>query len=221
MRKYFILPVAFVAFAAACNQSPKTSGEAGQAAEAGNQAKTLTVDAASSAVEWVGKRLAYSHNGTFAISNGSLAVDNGKITAGSFTIDINSVVCLDIQDPTDNAKFVGHLKSDDFFNVEQFPTAKFEIIQVMEAPENPDYTHNIEGNLTIRDVTRKIYMPVNITMTENGLTAAGNVVINRTEWNVMWGSANIVDWTKDKIVSNDVEIKVKLAANAAEMTASN
>ena len=84
-------------------------------------------------------------------------VNGGKIVGGTFVIDMNSITCTDIKDDQYNAKLVGHLKSDDFFGVEKFPTATFEITGASPiadaAAGQPNY--NVEGNLTIKEILEK------------------------------------------------------------------
>lgn len=128
------------------------------AAAATEAATVYAVNTTSSVINWVGKKsfIPDQHNGTIKLSSGKLALENGKLVAGEFEIDMNSIVDEDLKKEDMNAKLVGHLKSDDFFAVETYPTAKFEITNVEVLEGNPSATHNITGNLTMRGTTKEI-----------------------------------------------------------------
>ena len=103
---------------------------------------------AQSNIDWTGRKVTGSHFGTIAVKEGSLSVNDGKLTGGRFVIDTTSIKILDVTDPATNAQFAGHLASDDFFSIEQYPEARFEITAVNN--------NHVEGNLTIKGITHPI-----------------------------------------------------------------
>jgi len=152
---------------------------------------TLAVDQSASGVEWIGTKPTGQHNGTVNISNGELMLKDGEVVGGKFTIDLNSIVVLDLTDQEMNAKLLGHLKSADFFEVETYPTAVFEITSVSALSGNPEASHNITGNLTMKDVTKSVTFPAMINVSDDSVTAVTPAfIIDRTEWNVQYGSEN-------------------------------
>ncbi len=173
----------------------------------------MKVDVASSLIEWTGAKPTGEHHGTIAISDGSFSLTDGKIVSGKFTIDMNSIVNLDLTSAEDNGKLVGHLKSPDFFDAEKYPTAKFEITSVDAVSGNPDVTHNITGNLTMKDVTKSITFPANVMVEGNALTAETPAfVIDRTQWNVQYGSKTLFDNLKDKFINDEISLKIIVKA---------
>lgn len=215
MKNLVFAVVAIVAFAA-CKQSPKTSEAAGSVATAAPTAATYVVDAAASTLGWKGSKVVMgSHNGTLAISEGLLAFENDALKSGSFTIDMKTITVLDGE--KDKAKLVGHLSSPDFFAVDSFPTAKFEITRA-EKLANADANGNnysISGNLTLRGITREITFPAKITVEENSITAVAATEINRLEWNVMWGNENdkgAREFLKENFLGNMIGININLVA---------
>ena len=80
-----------------------------------------------STLEWIGKKIGGQHNGKIQLNSGEIKLANNKIESGSFYIDMNSITCTDLKDDGYNQKLVGHLKSDDFFGVDKYPTANFKI----------------------------------------------------------------------------------------------
>lgn len=176
-------------------------------------ADTFKVDAAASVIDWRGfKKIGMGeHKGTIAITEGMIGTENNAVTSGNFTIDMNSIVCTDAEMPAEyNAKLIGHLKSDDFFNVEKFPSAKFAITSIAN--------DTISGNLTIRDVEKNIKFPAKINVNGNELSAEGSVVINRYDWNINYDKDNstlsekAAAKLKNGLLSENIEIGIKLVA---------
>src|SRR5690606_2459443 len=122
MKKAFFVIAAVAVFATACNNAPEghsaTTADA-QAASAGS-GDSYSIDTTNSLVEWTGTKPVGQHNGTMKISKGEFSIAEGNLTAGSFTIDINSLTDLDMQGEYKN-NLENHLKSPDFFDVAKFP----------------------------------------------------------------------------------------------------
>jgi polyisoprenoid-binding protein YceI len=185
------------------------SGEAQDAAAGSGEA--YTVDVASSVIEWQGAKVAYGHNGTIGLSSGSLMVNGDQITGGEFTIDMNSIVCLDIEDPEKNAQFVGHMKSADFFETETYPTAKFVVTSAQKGEGN---MQQITGNLTMKDATRSITFNTELSLNGNSVSAVTpQFVIDRSEWNVRFGSPSFFNDLKDDMIKDEIGLVVKLNAS--------
>ncbi|MFN4123127.1 MAG: YceI family protein [Flavobacteriales bacterium] len=176
---------------------------------------SYTVDAANSVINWKGSKVVGigEHVGTIAISEGTIGTKDGAISSGNFIIDMNKIVVTDTaswMNEEAKGKLVGHFQSDDFFNVAQFPTAKFEITGVEG--------NNISGNLTIRDVTKNITIPAEIAINGDELTAKGSVVINRLDWNINYDKENMSlaeaaqAKLKNGVVGKDMEIGIAIVA---------
>lgn len=175
MKKYFLF-FAAATLMAACGDSKTTSTEAGEVAEATETAITYTIDPAASTVAWFGKKvISGNHNGTVNITSGNLAFENNELAAGSFVIDMNTITDLDLPaDSKENKDLTAHLKSGDFFMVDSFPTATFEITSVAAATDGAS-THTINGNLTIKGISKGISFPANITTSETGVQATAKL----------------------------------------------
>jgi polyisoprenoid-binding protein YceI len=104
-------------------------------------------------IKWTGKKVTGEHFGFIKLKEGTLTLKNGNIASGSFTIDMNTITCTDLEDAETNAKLVGHLKSDDFFGVKTYPTAKLEIVK---ASPFEDYKSEVEAKVTIKGKTETI-----------------------------------------------------------------
>ncbi len=216
MFKNFILIVAgaLTLGLSACNNNsskttdPMTEGQAGQGAD------ILAVT--SGIVEWTGSKPAGKHNGTFNVSKGQLLVENNTISAGEFTIDMNSLTVLDISDAEQNADLAGHLKGGDFFQTDSFPTAKFVIstVTALATPDSLGNTHTIAGNLTLKGATKGVSFPAKVAIADGNCTAECALSIDRTQWGVVYGSKNIFKTLGDKFINDIVDLKIKLSAAA-------
>ncbi|MCB0735701.1 MAG: YceI family protein, partial [Bacteroidetes bacterium] len=102
-------------------------------------------------------------------------------------------------------KLVGHLKSGDFFQVDSFPTATFEVVSVNG--------NTITGNLTIKGITKSIEIPADVQIAENRLTASSSFTINRNDWGITWGSAaQPIDFLKDNLIKEEIQFDINLVA---------
>jgi len=172
------------------------------------------VDITNSTLGWKGTKVGGQHNGTINISGGKIAVEKNNITAGSFEIDMNTIKDLDIPEADGAAKLVGHLASPDFFDVAKYPTSKFEITgaEKLAQADSLGNNYNIMGNLTIKDVTKNITIPANVTMDSTQFIAASKFNIDRTEFKVEYGSGKIFPKMKDKAIGDIMEFDLNLKA---------
>lgn len=174
---------------------------------------TYLAEVQASQIEWVGTKPTGQHNGTISLSKGFVSVENGKITGGEMIIDMNSIVVLDITDPETNGKLRGHLVSADFFDTGVYPEARFEFTTVsdFEGEQTGDvqFTHTVSGNLTMKDATRNVTFPAMIDIQESGIKAvSGTFIIDRSEWNVRYGSRKFFDNLKDNFIHDDISLKI-------------
>lgn len=195
----------------------KTAQEAGEVASAGENAVVFNVNTDASTLRWEGAKITQTvHHGTVKISEGSLAVDGGSLVAGNFVIDMNTIVCEDLDEASGKLKLEGHLKSGDFFMVESYPTARFEITGAEAINDGSGATHRITGNLTIKDVTKGISFPAVVSIGENGVTATARFEINRNEWGVVWGGSlteqSVKDFLQNNLIKDTIAFDVNLVA---------
>ncbi|MCB9241621.1 MAG: YceI family protein [Flavobacteriales bacterium] len=195
-------------FLAACSNSTKTT-EAGNeevAAQSTEEATSYTVNASESSVKWLGAKLFDTkHTGTVAVKEGELSVVNGFIQSGKFVIDMTTITETNNDNAEMAGKLVGHLKSGDFFQVDSFPTASFEVVSVNG--------NTITGNLTIKGITKSIEIPADVQIAENRLTASSSFTINRNDWGITWGSAaQPIDFLKDNLIKEEIQFDINLVA---------
>lgn len=169
---------------------------------------TYSVDLEKSTVNWKAYKVAGSHEGNINIKSGGLEYTDGLLTGGTFEIDMTSIKVTDLKGGTAE-KLVGHLNSEDFFGVEKYPTAKFVITNVV--PQGPG-RYKVTGDLTIKETTK----PVKFTTTtteENGIiTATADIQVDRSEYNVKYGSGTFFGNLGDKTIYDEFDLTVSLVA---------
>lgn len=170
-----------------------------------NKPVSYTVDAAKSTITWLGKKVTGSHNGTISLKSGSLNVNGKNVTGGTFVIDMTS-----IKDADGSEKLEGHLKADDFFGSTKYPTSTFVITKVTGSGTNV----NVTGNLTIKGITKPLSFPATVTVNGDGTASAlaGKITVDRTKYDIRYGSKSFFDSIGDKAIDDNFEIGVKLVA---------
>ena len=166
-----------------------------------------TVSLKQSKVEWVGKKVTGQHNGTVAIKGGSLAIKDGMLKGGEFTIDMTTITSTDLEGEYQQ-KLNGHLKSADFFGVENYPEAKFVITDVKENGKNGRFS--VTGDITIKETTKEINFDAQLVNSGEGIVAVADIVIDRSEFDVRYGSGSFFDNLGDKTIYDDFTLSVNL-----------
>jgi polyisoprenoid-binding protein YceI len=161
------------------------------------------VDPKKSNIQWVGKKIGGEHTGTIQLQEGSFVLKNNKINSGVFLIDMSSIVDTDFQDAEYRAKLEGHLKSDDFFGVEKFPTAKLVITESTEFKNN---TATVKANLTIKGITN----PIEFKVSKANLTFKSEIVVDRSKFDVKYGSKSFFEGLGDKLIYDDFTLLVNI-----------
>jgi polyisoprenoid-binding protein YceI len=170
-----------------------------------------TVDKNQTKVEWVGKKVTGEHNGYVNVANGNLSTKGNQITGGIIEIDMASITCEDIKDEKSNQNLVGHLKSDDFFSTAKHPKATLVVGKVTPKGKNQ---YQVKGDLTIKGIKHPVEFPATITHDGTKLNALANITIDRTKYDIRYGSGSFFDNLGDKAIDNNFVLNINLVANA-------
>lgn len=160
--------------------------------------KEVSID--NSKIVWKGYKVTGSHEGTIALKSGNLSFDGDRLTGGEFVIDMSSITCTDLSGEY-QGKLEGHLKSDDFFGVEAHPTAQLNITDVKSTSKN---AYQIQADLTIKGLTKSIVFPASI----YGEKATANLKIDRTQFNVKYGSGSFFEGLKDNLIYDEFDLVI-------------
>lgn len=166
-------------------------------------AQNFKVNVDKSEIKWLGKKVTGQHNGKIKLADGALTLKDNKIAAGTFNIDMKSITNDDLADAGYNQKLVGHLKSDDFFGVEKFPVATLVLTEGAVFANN---SAEVKGKLTIKGITN----PLAFTVTKNGNTYSSTIAVDRSKFDVRYGSGSFFDNLGDKVIDDIFTLDVVL-----------
>lgn len=217
MKKLVLFALVTAGFLASCKQSPEgqqVQAEAAQETTANASGNAFQIDPQASSINWTASKVGGQHNGTLAISGGNITVQDGNIQGGAINLDMNAISVLDLEGEQ-RAKLENHLRTGDFFEAGKHPAGTFEIVSVAPVSGNPEVTHQITGNLTLKGIAKSVTIPANIVITGEMVSAiTPSFTINRTEWGINYRSG-ILDTAKDKIISDEIGLVINLKANRA------
>ena len=166
-------------------------------------AQKVEVNTKTSSVEWQGKKIGSKHEGNIQLKSGYFEMADGQIEAGNFVMDMTTITNTDLKNEGYNQKMVGHLKSDDFFGVENFPIANFEVT------ESSNFTNGkatLTGNITIKGKTERISFDI----VQSGKEYSAKIEIDRSKFDVRYDSNSFFDNLGDKAIDDIFTLHVKL-----------
>lgn len=177
--------------------------------------RTYLIDPATSTVEWIGRNLGSTHRGLVNVARGELSLRNGQLSTGRIDLDMRSISNSNLDDPTLRKVLEAHLKSDDFFDVERFPTATLALQSASPipgaTPGAPNFT--LTANLTIKGITHSIEFPAIIAIGSDAvITSIAQLEIDRTRWNVIYGSGRFFKMLGKHLVNDAITLLVKIVA---------
>jgi polyisoprenoid-binding protein YceI len=171
------------------------------------------IDTAKSHVVWTGRNTFSTHTGTIGVKEGWLEVTSGPAATGELTLDMESLANTDLTDSALNRMLIAHLKSDDFFDTARYPFAKFHLRHITVNPQaRPGHINaDIDGSLTLKGVTEDIGFPAIIEVLPGGaLSAEAHFDIDRTRWNVLYGSGKFYERLGKHLVHDNVSLSLRI-----------
>lgn len=160
------------------------------------------IDIKESKVTWTGEKVTGSHTGTIQLKSGSFTMEDEKLIGGEFVMDMTSISNTDLSGES-KQKLEGHLKSEDFFGVEKHPTAKLVITNIASKGNG---SYGVVGNLTIKNITNQ----VTFDMKMEGNSATAKLTIDRSKFDVRYGSGSFFDNLGDKTIYDNFDLDVNL-----------
>lgn len=204
-----VIVAVIVAVGSACTSNPSESasqavvGEATQpttTAKPAAGAVSYTFSNADSKVEFVGAKVTRHHDGGFKTFSGTVQVPDGAIDKSSISVEIDTASIF-----SDEEKLTSHLKSPDFFDVAQFPKARFTSTSIVPNTSG-GATHSVTGNLEMHGITKAVTFPAKIRLTDAGAEADAEFGINRKDWNIVYPGM------PDDLIKDDILIKLAIRA---------
>jgi polyisoprenoid-binding protein YceI len=212
--KVNILTFLMMAILPACHHSPNNQkSEITKSAYLDtNGADTLIASHHASQITWKGFKPGGEHTGMVNLKpDGIILIKGNQLVGLDIAIDLTSIADSDLTDPKMNEMLIKHLKSPDFFNVDSFPTAHFVLSGLSKTVNNGPFAYMLSGNMTIKNITRPISFKANIDIKENSFSAESEpFMLNRTQWNVNYGSKSIFKELTDKFINDEFSVQILL-----------
>jgi polyisoprenoid-binding protein YceI len=163
-----------------------------------------------SLIIWVGRNVVgKSHSGTMRVSGGSVTIENGAIAEGEVIMDMSSIAPLDMEDGK-AARLTNHLKSADFFDVENHPEASFKLST--SSIENLNAA--LSGVLTVKGISGEENCQSAFSGSgENGIVFSGGLLFDRSKYGVEYNSKTVFGELGDDTIEDDIRIKFDLTGS--------
>ncbi|MDC0584727.1 YceI family protein [Bacteroidales bacterium] len=167
-------------------------------------AQKSEINIEKSVVKWTGEKIGGSHTGAIKLKNGNFEFKGDQIIGGTVVMDMNSMTNSDLSDEGYNQKLIGHLKSDDFFGVEKYPIATFEITKSSKFTNGKA---SVSGKLTIKGKTEELTFDV----LKEGAKYSAQVEVDRSKFDVRYGSNSFFDNLGDKAIDDIFTLAITLS----------
>ncbi len=166
----------------------------------------LILDNMNSSIKWTGKEITTkTHFGSIKFKEGKISMKGEKIISGSFIVDMTSIDCEDLSGKSKNY-LESHLKSEDFFGVEDYPKAS---LSIKTSELKSDGNQLVKGDITIKGITQ----PISFKMSIQNKEGKAKLIFNRAKHNVTYRSGNFFQNLGDKLIYDDIEIEAQLTFN--------
>ncbi len=182
------------------------------------------IDLVQSVLGWQAEKTilkTHVNTGTLNLSEGSLIFEDGELVGGEFVVDMESLAITSVHgsEPATGggSSLLKHLSSDDFFAIEDNPEAKL-IIKEADSLNSKKFGYKITGDLTIKDITKEITFTAEVYVDEGRIEAVGIVNIDRTEWDIQFGSSSFFDNLGDNVISDVFNVEILLFAPVVEIS---
>lgn len=171
--------------------------------------ETYNVDPSATKITYVGKKVTGQHTGNVSVKSGNLVFTGPELTGGEVIVDMNTLTSTDITDKDTNAKYVGHMKSPDFFDTAKYPEAKLVVKKTKANAKGLEVT----GDLTMVGQTQPVTFQVtDWKKTATDVTGKAFVKVDRTKWGLKYGSGSFFKGLGDKAIDNEFTLDIVLSA---------
>jgi len=172
-----------------------------------------SVDLTKSSVKWKAYKVTGEHEGDVQLKSADLQVEEGVLKGGNFVVEMTSLKATDLEGSWAD-KLNGHLKSPDFFDVENHPEAKYVVTKITSLEGDDKAQYLVYGNLTMKDSTKQVAFKANIDYTEDGGVAisAPDFTIDRSEFAVKYGSTKFFEGLADKAINDNIGLSLVVSA---------
>jgi polyisoprenoid-binding protein YceI/rhodanese-related sulfurtransferase len=172
------------------------------------------LDPTKSTCSWRGRNITAMHIGTIDLKGGQIEIKNGTPIGGIFTLDMTTIANLDLTKENYKDVLEMHLKSDDFFAVEDYPEAHFRLTKASPIISPPGLSnYKFTGVFTLKNKALPISFPVIIgIINDSEISGQAHFDIDRTKWGVSYGSGKLFSGLLHHLVNDLISIELRLLA---------
>lgn len=205
-KAFAVILVSPIVFAGCSGQVKQETEDpsAGPNNPASVESGSVTLDAENTKIGFEGTKPDGSHQGGFNEFSGTISVDPESMAVEKISVEIQTESLW-----ADDEKLAKHLKSADFFNVKEHPTASFESSSI-ESNDAAQDQYTVTGNLTLLGTSREISFPATATQQDGDLTLTSEFTIDRTDFGMDYGQGQV-----------DNEVTIRVAVGGAGQASSD
>jgi hypothetical protein len=167
----------------------------------------IRVDIHKSTVKWKGSKITEGHEGFIQIQKGVLMIEHGTLVGGQISFNMKTITNSDIESEKYKAMLEGHLKSDDFFDVDKYPLST---ISITKATKTEGNNYSIVADLTIKGITHSVTFDAKVNIQKIDFSAKAKISIDRTKWDIKYKSGNFFKDLGDKAILDEIEFDISL-----------
>lgn len=175
------------------------------------------VSTTESIVNWEGRKpriVGYKDIGTLMVKSGSFQVEDGLPVSGEIILDMTTLTTTEVAKGGPEG-LTRHLKSEDFFSVENFPEASIKLLSAQPslASSGTDGMYDLETEITIKGITNKVILPVTVAQENNQAVISGHAELDRTLWDVRFGSGKFFENLADNVIDDNFGVDFRFVAD--------
>lgn len=214
-KTFSFLLLSLVLLGAGCAQQKETTP---QDVEAEPQTKTevvvfadgsYTLDVSSSSLYWEASKVKMTHNGSVEAQEGSARVEQGQVAEGQVIVDMTTIKNFD-QEGNFLETLENHLRSEDFFDVNVYPSATFTVSELEPLAGLNGFNFRLDGHLKMKEIEQPVSFPVLIEQTEQGLRLLGRMTVDRTQYDIRFGSGKFFENLGDGLIDDEFYVDLDL-----------
>ena len=167
--------------------------------------KEYMLNAEKSTLRWIGGKPTGQHMGSIDVKIGAMAKNSDGTIQCVVVMNMNTIKCMDIEDPEENKDLVDHLNDKDFFDVINFPEALIEIKEMRKEPESE--FSQVMGELEIKNHKEPIEFQATVKDIGDSIMISGTLIFDRTAFEIKYKSKTIFPDLGDKFINDEIEIQ--------------
>ena len=164
---------------------------------------SYVVNKEESQVSWQAEKVLAEHTGKVNVKSGEFMIESGKLVSGEIVIDMATISTDEEIEALEN-----HLKSDDFFNITNYPEARLSLLSATKTTGAHDYEARAE--MTIKGITNEIMLPLSLEEVDGNVVVSSNFSIDRTKWEINFRSGKFFQDLGDNMIKDEINFQVRL-----------